>query len=169
MIVRVVLIATALAPPLLTELWLPASAGAIALLVASGVLILRDRQQTGPAATLRLTNPFDIGNAVKLAVLIGVVMVLAKVASSEANAKGLLLLAALSGIADVDAITLSMARMAGATVPIPRAVDVILIAVGVNTLAKAVMAAIVGGRKIGVTVGIPSLVAVVLLGLTRLL
>ena len=91
------------------------------------------------------------------------------VASSEANAKGLLLLAALSGIADVDAITLSMARMAGATVPIPRAVDVILIAVGVNTLAKAVMAAIVGGRKIGVTVGIPSLVAVVLLGLTRLL
>ena len=169
MIVRVVLIAAALAPHLLTELWLPASAGAIALLVASGVLILRDREQTGPAATLRLTNPFDIGNAVKLAVLIGVVMVLAKVASSEANAKGLLLLAALSGIADVDAITLSMARMAGATVPIPRAADVILIAVGVNTLAKAVMAAIVGGRKIGVTVGIPSLVAVVLLGLTRLL
>ena len=31
------------------------------------------------------------------------------------------------------------------------------------------MAAIVGGRKIGVTVGIPSLVAVVLLGLARLL
>jgi uncharacterized membrane protein (DUF4010 family) len=169
MIVRVAVIAAALAPPLLTELWLPASAGAIALLVASGVLILRDRQQTGPAATLRLTNPFDIGNAVKLAVLIGVVMVLAKVASSEASAKGLLLLAALSGVADVDAITLSIARMAGTTVSIPRAVDVILIAVGVNTLAKAVMAAIVGGRKIGAAVGIPSLATVALLGLARML
>ena len=130
---------------------------------------MRDREQKGPPATLRLTNPFDIGNALKLAVLIGVVMVLAKVASAEASAKGLLLLAALSGIADVDAITLSMARMAGTTVPGPSAADAILLAVGVNTLAKAVMAAIVGGRKIGVTVGIPSLVAVVLLGLARLL
>ena len=117
MIVRVVLIAAALAPQLLTHLWLPAAAAAIALLVASGVLILRDREQKGPPATLRLTNPFDIGNALKLAVLIGIVMVLAKVASAEASSKGLLLLAALSGIADVDAITLSMARMAGTTVP----------------------------------------------------
>ena len=104
-----------------------------------------------------------------LAVLIGVVMVLAKLASSTASAKGLLVLGVLSGIADVDAITLSMARLAGATVPSPSAADVILIAVGVNTIAKAVMAAIVGGRSIGAAVGIPSLAAVVLLGLARVL
>jgi uncharacterized membrane protein (DUF4010 family) len=169
MIVRVVLIVAALAPHLLTELWLPASAGAIALVAASGFLILRDRERKEPRATLRLTNPFDIGNALMLAILIGVVMVLAKLASSTASAKGLFVLGVLSGIADVDAITLSMARLAGATVPSPSAADVILIAVGVNTIAKAVMAAIVGGRSIGTAVGIPSLAAVVLLGLARVL
>ncbi len=167
MIVRVVLIAAALAPHLLTELWLAASTGAIVLVAASGFLIVRDRERKEPQATLRLTNPFDIGNALMLAVLIGVVMVLAKLASSTASAKGLLVLGVLSGIADVDAITLSMARLAGATVPSPTAADVILIAVGVNTIAKAVMASIVGGRSIGTAVGIPSLAAVVLLGLAR--
>ena len=167
MIVRVVLIAAALAPHLLTELWLAASTGAIVLVAASGFLIVRDRERKEPQATLRLTNPFDIGNALMLAVLIGVVMVLAKLASSTASAKGLLVLGVLSGIADVDAITLSMARLAGATVPSPSAADVILIAVGVNTIAKAVMASIVGGRSIGAAVGIPSLAAVVLLGLAR--
>ncbi len=169
MIVRVVLIVAALAPHLLTELWLAASAGAIALVAASGFLILRDRERKEPRATLRLTNPFDIGNALMLAILIGVVMVLAKLASSTASAKGLFVLGVLSGIADVDAITLSMARLAGATVPSPSAADVILIAVGVNTIAKAVMAAIIGGRRIGTAVGIPSLAAVVLLGLARVL
>jgi uncharacterized membrane protein (DUF4010 family) len=168
MIGRVVLIATALAPSLLTELWLPASAGAMALLAAGGLLIMRDSAQKGPPASLRLSNPFDVSNALKLAGLIGVVMVLAKIASG-ASATGVLLLAALSGIADVDAITLSMARMAGATVPTPRAVDAILVAVGVNTLAKAVMATIAGGRKIGAAVGLPSLAAVGLLALARLL
>jgi len=169
MIVRVVLIVATLAPHLLPELWLAASAGAIALVAASGFLILRDRERKEPRATLRLTNPFDIGNALMLAILIGVVMVLAKLASSTASAKGLLVLGVLSGIADVDAITLSMARLAGTTVPSPSAADVILIAVGVNTIAKAVMAAIVGGRRIGIAVGIPSLAAVVLLGLARVL
>jgi uncharacterized membrane protein (DUF4010 family) len=63
-----------------------------------------------------------------------------------------LVLGVLSGIADVDAITLSMARLAGTTVPSPSAADVILIAVGVNTIAKAVMSTIVGGRRIGTAV-----------------
>jgi uncharacterized membrane protein (DUF4010 family) len=67
MIVRVVLIVAALVPYLLTELWLPASAGAIALVAASGFLILRDRERKEPRATLGLTNPFDIGNALMLA------------------------------------------------------------------------------------------------------
>ena len=169
MLARVVLIATVLEPSLLPELWLPASAGGTILLVASGFLILRARAEKGPPTTLRLSNPFDVGNALKLAVLIGIVMVLAKLASTGASANGVLLLAALSGIADVDAITLSMARLAGTAVPGPRAVDAILIAVGINTLAKAVMAAIAGGRKVGAAVGIPSLAAVGLLALARLL
>ena len=116
-----------------------------------------------------MTNPFDIGNALKLAMLIGIVMVLAKVASSDSKREG--------AIAPGSAVRHRRCRRhhtvdgthGGRDGAEPRAADVILIAVGVNTIAKAVMAAIVGGRKIGTAVGIPSLAAVVLLGLARLL
>ena len=168
MMARVVLIAAGLAPGLMAELWRPALAGGSVLLGASAVLILRDHQHGASPASLSLSNPFDVGNALKLAALIGVIMVLAKVASSATDGKGLLLVAALSGIADVDAIALSMARMAGSTVPITLASDAILIAVGVNTLAKAAVATIAGGRKIAMPVAIPSLLAVTVLGLARL-
>ncbi len=51
---------------------------------------------------------------------------------------GLLGVAALSGLADVDALTLSAARL---DVPLAVAADAILIAIAVNTLAKTVYAA----------------------------
>jgi uncharacterized membrane protein (DUF4010 family) len=169
MIARVVLIAVVLAPALITELWQPALAATIVLLGTGGLLIFRDHDHQQSPAALRLTNPFDLGNALKLALLIGVVMVLAKIASAGTDGRALLVLAALSGIVDVDAITLSMLRMGGTTVTVAQAADAILVAVGVNTIAKAAMAAMAGGRRIGLAVAVPSLGAVMALALTRLL
>ena len=80
-------------------------------------------------------------------------MVVAKVMADQASTAGLYLLAAISGIADVDALTLSMARFAGAQVGLVDAGNAILVAAGVNTLVKAAMAATVGGRQLGALVG----------------
>ena len=52
--------------------------------------------------------------------------------------------------ADVDAITLSMARM---ETPVQLATQAILLAVAVNTASKATMAAWVGGLAVGLRVG----------------
>ncbi|MEQ8516733.1 MAG: DUF4010 domain-containing protein, partial [Chromatocurvus sp.] len=78
--------------------------------------------------------------------------------------KGLLALAAASGVTDVDAITLSLSRMSLDDVAVPTAVLGIVIAAAANTLAKAAMAAGIGGRAVGVRVGVV-LVASALTGL----
>ncbi|MDB5562312.1 MAG: rane protein, partial [Hyphomicrobiales bacterium] len=77
-----------------------------------------------------------------------------------AGGAGALVVAALSGIADVDAVTISMARLGTGGIGLDTAVQAILIAVGVNTAAKAVMAGWVGGLRLGAYVGAASLVAI---------
>ncbi len=70
---------------------------------------------------------------------------------------GVLALAAASGVADVDAITLSLARMSRDDLAINVAVTGVVTAAAVNTLTKGGMAAVIGGRAIGLRVGLPLL------------
>jgi uncharacterized membrane protein (DUF4010 family) len=57
-----------------------------------------------------------------------------------------------------------MARLAGGGVTLDAATAAILLAASVNTAAKAVMAAYLGGRKIGHIVGSASALAILALG-----
>jgi uncharacterized membrane protein (DUF4010 family) len=66
---------------------------------------------------------------------------------------GVLIVAALSGVADVDAVTISMARMGGKDIDLNTTAQGILIAVTVNTASKTLLAGWAGGRRIGVLVG----------------
>lgn len=61
-------------------------------------------------------------------------------------------MAAVSGIVDADAVTLSMARPGGSGLDLNTAGQAIMIGVAVNTLAKATMAIAIGGRSLGPTV-----------------
>ena len=97
--------------------------------------------------------------ALKLGGVIVVVMLAAGFLRSTVGASGVLLVAAISGVFDADAITISMARQAGTGLAIEVAAQAILVGVSVNTLAKAVMAASAGGKAIGVPVAVTSLVA----------
>ena len=174
MLGRVVLIAGALNPGLIVGLALPMAAASLVLLVASTALILRRRAHDAPRPDLQLKNPFELATALKLAALIAVIMVAAKLLSAVAGTSGVFLLAAASGVVDVDALTLSMARLAGGRIAIGDAAAAILLAASVNTAAKAAMAAYLGGRKIGRIVGSASALAVIALiatyvGLTTVL
>ncbi len=60
--------------------------------------------------------------------------------------------AAVSGLADVDAITLSMARLGRTDLSAQTAALAILLALGVNSASKAVLATMAGGRAIGALV-----------------
>ena len=77
-----------------------------------------------------------------------------------AGDKGAYALAAVSGIADVDAITLSMSRLAGNEISADTAAAAIAIAAGVNTISKAALGWMIGGSAIGSRLIIAALLAV---------
>ena len=76
-------------------------------------------------------------------------MLLGKLLQNWFGDAGVLVLAAASGVADVDPVTLSLARMSQDDLGLPIAVTGIAIAAIVNSLVKASMAIFVGGREIG--------------------
>jgi uncharacterized membrane protein (DUF4010 family) len=152
MVARVILLPSLIKPELLgLLLWPSVTAGAV-MLAAAG-LLLRTGGANAEQPKLAIKNPFDLGMVLQLALLIAVIMLVTKILASRVGDAGIYVLAALSSIADVDALTLSMARFAGQQVALAQAATAILIAVAVNTASKAVIAAAVGGKQLAVLVG----------------
>jgi uncharacterized membrane protein (DUF4010 family) len=83
------------------------------------------------------------------ALLLAVVLFLSKVLAAMLGGHGVVALAVLAGIADVDAITLSMTATAGVSTEPVYAVIAILVAVAVNSLSKSAFAIGVGGLRFG--------------------
>lgn len=163
MALRVGVVAALLNPALVLPLAVPIGALALGLAAAAAILLLTgNREKRSPK--LEITNPLEIGTALKLAAFIAVVTIAAELARRWIGSTAVLAVAAVSGVADVDAVTVSMARTA-ARMGLDVATLAILIAVGVNTVSKAVIAAVTGGRAIGLYVGAASLVALVAAGL----
>lgn len=163
MALRIAVIATVLNPRLLAPL-APALAAAAATLAAAAAFFVfgMDRGSADHAKPqLRISNPLVVGTSIKLSAFIVVVILAAELVQRVWGNAGVLAVAAVSGIADVDAITLSMARI---DITEELAARAILVAVAVNTVSKAAMAAWVGGRAVGSRVGIASLAAIATAG-----
>lgn len=159
MLARVFIVAASLNRDLLVPLAVPLGAAASVFLGAAGFLLLRPRPSgTGPALTL--TNPLELSVSLKLAGFIAVTMLLAKLIVGQFGDAGLYLLAATSGLADVDALTLSLARMSETSLSVQTAAIGIGIAVTTNTISKATMAGILGAPRLAFIVGGVSLVAI---------
>ena len=106
-------------------------------------------------AEIEHRNPFELGLALRFGALLAVIMVLARAVEATLGDAGLYLVAAVSGMADVDAITLTYARLAGADIPAKAAVTGILIAAAVNTGIKGALASYIGGRRHALAVAAP--------------
>lgn len=158
MFVRVVIVASAFNPALALPLGLPMVAAGLATAAGAAVLLLGAKDNETPKLEIR--NPLELGSALKLAGLIVIIMLAAKLLKAQAGDAGVLGLAALSGIADVDAITLSMAKSAGGDISLKLASLTILTAVYVNTAAKSVLAWVEGGQGIGVRVSLVNALAI---------
>jgi uncharacterized membrane protein (DUF4010 family) len=111
------------------------------------------------AATL--SNPLEIKTAVSFGALLALVMFLGKALQIWLGEAGVLVLATASGVADVDAITLSLARMSQDDLAVRIAATGIVIAAAVNGLVKGGMATVIGGREVGLRVGGPLLLSAV--------
>jgi uncharacterized membrane protein (DUF4010 family) len=127
-------------------------AGAVAMAILAWWLIRRAPEGKKKGTTdLKLENPFKLMEVLRFGLLLTLIMLLAVAARHFFGEAGLVGLAAISGLADVDAITLSMAKTAQADATVGPALAV-LTAAGVNTIAKTGYAAYVGGTRIGLIV-----------------
>ena len=154
MITRVAVLVALVDLDLLRALAIPLAAMAAGALAGLGLTYHRDG---GDIEASALKNPFELGSAVKFSIVFGVILLATKAAVIYIGEAGLYLAAALGGITDVDAVTLSTAKLAREGVAITVAAIAITIAVGVNTLVKIGLAATGGTallRRVTVTGGL---------------
>ncbi len=125
---------------------------ACAFIVARG---FKKRESTEAAsAVLGLGNPFSLKTALFFGVLLAAVSLATALASDIFGESATLGVAAISGLADVDAVTLSMTQVS--SVSAETATLAILIAVGANTASKIVLSFLAGGVRTGFTILITS-------------
>jgi len=151
---RMVLVATIVHAPLFLPLLWPALAMAL-LTYGPALWLLRKSHDVDEADDLLPGNPLELTSALSFGGLLALVMLAGKALTEWVGDAGVYALAAASGIADVDAITLSLSAMSGEDLADRTAALAIVIAASVNSLAKAVMAGFVGGRNLGAKVGLP--------------
>ncbi len=147
MFVRVLVEVAVVNPNLLQAIWLPF---AVMLLTTAsgGIWMWKTGSQKAFTDKIELKNPLDLKTAIKFGLLLVVILFLSEALSDWFGDQGLIVLALISGLADVDAITLSYSEMAkGATSPDVAVKGIVLAAVS-NTLVKAgIFAFYVGIRQ----------------------
>lgn len=154
---RTVVLVLLVAPQIARLLWPALVAAAIAMAATALVLSLRGTAQeespTPPA------NPFELGAVLRMAALLAGVGALAKLGAEWLGGAAVIIIAAVTGLTDVDAITLSMPQLVPDVITATLAARAIAVAVASNIIAKAAYAAALGNRAYGRLYGIGSLVA----------
>jgi uncharacterized membrane protein (DUF4010 family) len=160
MMARVAGVTLVLNPALAARIMVPLAIAAA--IQGLGALVLAWERPEAGHPQLVIDNPLGISRALRLGAIIVVVMLASGYLRSSFSSSGILVVAAVSGIVDADAITISMSRLAGSGLDPGIAANAILVGVAANTLAKTVMSGSVGSRRIGLMVGAVSLAALVL-------
>lgn len=109
MFIRVLVEVGATNWPLLQVVWLPiVAAGAIGLLYALYLYLTPHGDERGDVSVV---NPFELRPAITFGLLYGLILLVARAAQLYFGDTGVYLSSIISGLADVDAITLSMAEL----------------------------------------------------------
>jgi uncharacterized membrane protein (DUF4010 family) len=158
-------------PRLLAVAWPGIAAGGVAGVVCAVFLYWRSAHRSEEPDGRRLTNPFELRSALTFGALYAVVLVVARAAQMYLGPAGVYASAIASGLADVDAITLSMAELsARGGLELGTASRAVALAVASNTVVKGGMVLVLGSRAMARAVA-PVLVAILvaLLGVAFLL
>jgi uncharacterized membrane protein (DUF4010 family) len=149
MFVRVMIEVFVVHAALLGLLWLPLTVMLLGLLGSLIWLWRRDgKNGTGQDQRLELKNPLQLGMALQFGLLLAVILVLAEAMKQWFGNQGVYILSVISGLMDVDAITLSLSKSARSSLEGEVAVTGIVLACATNTLFKGILfAGIAGFRK----------------------
>lgn len=149
MVARVLFVASVVSVDLLARLAAPLGLAGITLALAGLAHLAKPADGGAGDSTLEVSNPFDLATVLKFGALLTAITLLAKLGALYVGNSGAYALALVSGIADVDAITLSMGRLAGNELSRDVAALAIVLAVGANTIAKSAIGWVAGGADIG--------------------
>lgn len=159
MAARLCVIAAILSPVLLPRLVPPLAVFAVVSAVLALVATWRAERNGKGAAASPMKSPFDLDVVFKFALALGLVMAAARILAGTYGAAGLLPFSALAGLADVDAVALTTARMTTQGLDPRLGAWAILLAAGADSGSKAVIAAIVGGPRLGALFAAGTLIA----------
>jgi uncharacterized membrane protein (DUF4010 family) len=165
MMLRVLVVVAAVNFALVPSLAPVLVAGALAQAGFGVLLAKRAGDNADGDAALKLKNPLDLPAVLTFGALLAVIMALANGLAVWAGSAGAYALAAASGIVDVDAISLSMARLTPKRLDATSAIIAILIAVAVNSVAKVVLASSTAGMAFARLL-VPVLAATLIAGAT---
>jgi uncharacterized membrane protein (DUF4010 family) len=157
MFLRILVIVGIVDQGLLRGLW---SLGIMALAGYATALVfyLRSRREMLKADAIRLRNPFELGLALRFGLFYAVVIFVSKAAQDLLGDQGLYVTAFFAGLADVDAISLSVARFHQQGMALGTAVTAIILAASTNTIVKAGIAVWIGGRRLALPAVVGALV-----------
>ena len=136
-------------PALVRLIAVPLGALALAGFAAGAILYLRKRNDDLGAEHVKFSNPFELTSAFKFGVLFTIILLVVKVATHHWGQRGGYAAALLAGTVDVDAISISLSRMAPGELAPPEAALGIFLACASNTLVKAGIAVVLGGWSFG--------------------
>ncbi len=136
MFARVLAVVAVVNRPLLVELWFPLTAVGAAGALYGAWLYFSDR--ASPETQISFSNPFELGPALRFGLLYAVVLLVSRTAQMELGDRGVLLSALAAGVADVDAITLSLSELSrsGEGLSLEAAAQGVTVAAMANTALK---------------------------------
>lgn len=166
MFVRVLVEVFVVHRPLLRSVIFPVGAMFLAGWAVFAVLWQREQPDISSSeGEIELTNPLNLSTAVKFGLLFAAVLVATKAADRFFGTTGVYVASVITGLTDVDSITLSVSELAAAGEIEARAATIaIILAVLMNTLTKAALASALGSRELRRAV-IPAFGVVLLVGI----
>jgi uncharacterized membrane protein (DUF4010 family) len=156
-IARATFLAAIVAPGLLAELAAPCAAAALVFAVGGGMALLK-RTRGLPAADA-LSVPFELGAVFGFGVLLAAVMLAGAWLAATAGAAGTYLLAGVSGLVDIDAITLSLSRRVAQGGSLSLSASAILVALAANAVQRVILAWSFGARPFALRFAVVSAAA----------
>jgi uncharacterized membrane protein (DUF4010 family) len=144
--------------------WIPIVAAGLVGLAYCGVLFLS--QRTTKSEDIELANPFGLSVAIKFGLLYAVILLISRFAQLNLGETGLYISSFISGIADVDAITLSVAELTkSGGLDLNTGSRAIVIAAMSNTIVKGCIA-IIGGSSTLRKALLPGIILIVIVGVS---
>ena len=150
MFLRVIVLVAVVNRKLLPEILVPFLLMGLVVGGYAAFLYFTDKSIDGtpPKGEVEIENPFSLTAAAKFAALFAVVLLAVKIVQEHFPPSGLYAVAAVAGLTDVDAITLSMSEFAQSGEARVAVIAIVIAAIS-NTIVKCAMAFALGGAELG--------------------